>query len=217
MTSSAAAMEETLTGDDWLQLEDGFSITEDELLEAIASSEGLNSRSKPKIVYTPLYKHPLPASDKRFLHEENLKQILSARVPLQGISAVAKGDAWTLEEVYMRHGMDAMKDRNGTTPLHLAVQMNNVDCCMVLVNIGVDLNAPNLLGYTPLYVADLNKFQEISKLLRDHNASLKSSKIAVNPGQSPLDVVPERRSEVPRGPASQHSEYYRVTNARQYF
>lgn len=202
---------------DLLQLEDGFTITEDELLEAIANSEGLNSRTKPKIVYTPLYKHPLPVSDKRFLHEENLKKILSARVAMQGISAIAKGDAWVLEEVYMRHGMDAMKDRHGTTPLHLAVQMNNLDCCMVLVNIGVDLNAPNLLGYTPLYVAELNNFQEIAKLLRDYNASLKSSKISVNPAVSALDVFPERKTELPREPASQYSEYYRVTNARHYY
>lgn len=202
---------------DLLTLEDGFAITEEELLEAIASSGGLNSRTKKKIVYTPLYKHPLPVADKRFMHEENLKLILSARVPMQGISAVAKGDAWSLEEVYMRHGMDAFCDRHGTTPLHLAVQMNNLDCCMVLVNIGVDLNAPNLLGYTPLYVAELNRFQEIAKLLKDHNASFKSSNIAVDPARSVLDVVPERKSQPAESPASQYSEYYRVTNARKYY
>lgn len=194
-----------------------FTITEDELLEAIAKSEGLQQRSSKKVVYTPLYKHPLPVSDERFLHEENLKRILSCKVSTQGITAVAKGDAWTLEEVYMRHGMDCMEDRHGTSPLHLAVQTNNLDCAMVLVNIGVDLNSPNLLGYTPLYVAQLNGFQEIAKLLREHNASLQSSRVTVVPAETVLEVQPERRSNVPKSPSSRFSEYYRVTNAREYY
>lgn len=45
-------------------------------------------------------------------------------------------------------------DKNGSSVVHLAVQMNNIDCLMVLINIGVDLNKKNTLGFTPLYIAN---------------------------------------------------------------
>lgn len=195
-----------------------FSISYDDLLESIAKSEGLQSRSVPKVTYTPLYRHPLDVSEKRFAHEENLRKILSSKVAFQGITSVAKGDAWTLESVYMRHGMACLGDRHGTTPLHLAVQMNYLDCVMVLANIGVDLNIPNLLGYTPLYVAKLNGFHDIDRFLMERKACLKPSTVTVNPTTTVLEVIPERQStNQSKPPASQYKEYYRVTYAKQYF
>jgi hypothetical protein len=200
------------------QLEsNGFTITKDELLEAIAKSEGLNYGNKKKVNYTPLFKHPLDVSESRYLHESNLRRILSCKVSSQAITAIGKCDAWVLEEVYMRHGPECLGERNGTTPLHLAVQMNSIDCVMVLVNIGVDLNVPNHLGYTPLYVARLNGFSEIEKLLASHNATLKSSKIVIKPISTILEVTPERRSEVSPPPKSKYSEYHRVINSNHYF
>lgn len=81
-----------------------------DLMNAIAKGEGLYTvpRFTPHhstVHYTPLYKHPLPvSSEARYDHEHNLTRILSAKVPLQGMAAIAKCDAWALEEVYMRHG-----------------------------------------------------------------------------------------------------------------
>lgn len=215
-------MESSLHEDIDQILESGdLSITYDALLDSIAKSEGLQSSSVPKVTYTPLYRHPLDVSEKRFAHEENLRKILSSKVAYQGITAVAKGDAWTLESVYMRHGMACLCDRHGTTPLHLAVQMNNLDCVMVLANINVDLNIPNLLGYTPLYVAKLNGYDDIERFLVERKASLKPSTVTVHPTTTVLEVIPERQSSnsqtTSKGAGSQYKEYYRVNYAKQYY
>ena len=53
----------------------------------------------------------------------------------------------------MRFGDIVLSDKNGSSVVHLAVQFNNIDCLLVLINIGVDLNKKNALGFTPLYIA----------------------------------------------------------------
>ena len=108
------------------------------LLKTIARSEGYTSATLAsyetsgtggtrKQGYLPLYHHPLPVSPNRFFHEKNLSKVMSCRVEYQGIAAITKGDAWALEEVYMRSDLAVMGRKNGATPLHVAIQMNDIE------------------------------------------------------------------------------------------
>lgn len=165
------------------------------LQRSIARSEGLNTVSTKIKSYLPLYKHPLPVSDSRFAHEDSLRKILSCKVSFQGIAAITKGDAWALESVYMHNGIAALKGKNGSDPIHLAVQSNSIDCVMVLINIGVDLNAKNSHGFTPLFLANSAGLLKMKKLLIENGAKLTVERIAdQEPAGTILDVIPEKGS-----------------------
>ena len=143
-------------------MDDDFDLN---LLRAIARSEGLQNGKidtcdKSKITnvvgnkkYFPILKHPLPVSISRHDHEKALCKVMSSPVEYQGIAAITLGDAWALEEVYMRSGDVVLKEKNGSYPIHVAVQLNSIDCVMVLIHIGVDINKTNSLGFTPLQLA----------------------------------------------------------------
>ena len=162
------------------------------LLKSVARSDGLNSRNGKTKGYLPLFKHPLPVSDTRFLHEDTLRKILSCRLEYQGMAAITRGDAWVLEEVYMRGGPVTLTGKNGSTPIHLAVQMKSVDCIMVLINIGVDLNVVNNMGFTPRFLAHSASAVQIEKLLVENGALMVLESHYEEPVQTILDVVPEK-------------------------
>ncbi|RYG66386.1 ankyrin repeat domain-containing protein [archaeon] len=174
-------------------MDDDYTQEELDLLNCIARSEGLHNHSlKPKTNYTPLLKHPLPMSDRRYEHENVLRRVLSCKPSFQGMAAISQGDAWTLEEVYMRGGPIVLSPKNGNHPIHLAVQVQSVDCVMVLINMKVNLNAVNSLGYTPLFLAQASGGKEITKLLEKNHAQLYIDVDAHIPrSQSVLDVYPE--------------------------
>jgi len=168
-----------------------------DLLKSIARSEGLNSRKKDDESlkrYFPILKHPLPISDHRHEHEKILRKVLSCKREFQGIAAITLGDAWSLEEVFMRDGHTVLQDKNGSYPIHVAVQMNSIDCLMVLINIGVNLNMRNNLGFTPLQLAQASSFSQVEKLLIENNAKLDfdedAEKIIHHHGI--LDVIPQK-------------------------
>lgn len=118
----------------------------------------------------------------------------------------------------MRGGHSTLKEKNGNSLVHLAVQMGSigmvclmttmplllttvqvlltslcgVDCLMVLINIGVGLNEPNSLGFTPLYVAHSNRAAEVASLLAENGATMFVEKQTGGvPDSTALDVEPE--------------------------
>jgi len=122
----------------------------------------------PKFI--PLYKHPLPLSNLRHKHEANLRKILSCALEKQAIGAISIGDAWVLEEVYIRGAPVEVKDGNGFTPLHIACQLNNFNAVMVLLNIEVDINTLSVCGATPLYLAHAANARQCVTLLEEASA-----------------------------------------------
>lgn len=162
------------------------------LLKAVARSDGLNSRDGKTKGYLPLFKHPLPVSDTRFLHEDTLRKILSCKLEYQGMAAITKGDAWVLEEVYMRGGPVTLTAKNGSTCIHLAVQMKSIDCIMVLISIGVDLNVVNNMGFTPRFLAHSAGATQIELLLVENGALMVLESHYQEPVQTVLDVLPQR-------------------------
>ena len=163
-----------------------------QLLRSVARSEGLHSTDTKIKGYLPIFKHPLPVSDSRFAHEDILRKILSCKLEYQGMAAITKGDAWVLEEVYMRGGPPILQGKNGSTPIHLAVQMKSIDCIMVLINIGVDLNVVNNMGFTPRFLAHSAQATQIEKLLVENGAKMVLESHFEAPLTTVLDVVPEK-------------------------
>ena len=144
------------------------------LLRAVARGEPLTvSGSLPPAVvmrFVPVFKHPLPSSNHKYKHEAVLRRVTSCSLEKQAKAAITLGDAWTLEEVYMRGAPVDIKDENGFTPLHIACQLNNFDATMVLLNIVVDCNATSLAGFTPLYLALAAKATQCAKILEENGA-----------------------------------------------
>lgn len=196
-----------------------------DLLCSIANSEGLHTG--PKVAkYSPLFQHPLPLSERRHDFESSLKRILSCKIPFQGMAAITRRDAWSLEEVYMRHGDAVLGLKNGMSPIHLAVQMGQIECIMVLVNIGVDIDEPNSSGHTPLTIARSIRNEAVEKLLLMNNATEISSKQSDRLASTILDVVPERHNagcgEVYEGVESKSvispaKQYNAVMKSRHYY
>lgn len=187
-----------------------YTSEEIDLLDSIMNSEGLNAFDPTYKMtnFNPVLRHPLPLSDHRYLYEKNLRTILSCKPEFQGMAAISRGDAWTLEEVYMRHGPIVLTPKNGISPLHLSVQLNIYECVLVLINIGVDVNEVNSLGYTPLFVATKSGFDSIVELLTKNNAKIYNSKADENPETTNLEVYPERQSEIPAEKVPMNSYLY---------
>jgi hypothetical protein len=162
------------------------------LLRTVARSEGLYSVDEQTVGYLPIFKHPLPVSNTRFEHEDILRKVLSCKIECQAMAAITKGDAWVLEELYMRGGSKIMSGKNGSTPIHLAVQMKSIDCIMVLINIGVDLNVVNNMGFTPLFLAHSSGASQIFNLLQENGAKMVLEAHFEAPVTTVLDVTPEK-------------------------
>ena len=151
-----------------------YSDEDIELFRIIAEDEVLAKPLPPdreRILYKPLYHHPLPMSTARYHHERLLKRILTSPLDKQVLAAITLNDAWCLEECYQRGAPVAVMDRCGVTPLHLAAQLDRLDCCMVLVNIGVDVNASQLDGMTPLRLAIASQSIQCVRYLRQIGAT----------------------------------------------
>jgi len=107
---------------------------------------------RPKY-YQPVFKHPLPISAHSSGHDANLKRVLCCSLEKQAAAAVTLGDAWALEEVFMNGAPVGVPNPSGYSPIHMAVQVNNFECVMVLIKMGADVNAQTLSGITPLFLA----------------------------------------------------------------
>ena len=139
------------------------------LLKACAKSEPMTAMSATRPQrYQPIFKHPLPVSDHSADHDANLRRARCCALPRQVAAAVTFGDAWVLEELFMQGAPIDTKDKNGFTPLHLAVQMNSFESVMVLLICGVDVNATTLSGVTPLYLAVSAGASEAASVLREN-------------------------------------------------
>jgi hypothetical protein len=83
----------------------------------------------------------------------------------------------------MHSGNVVLKEKNGSYPIHVAVQLNSIDCVMVLIHIGVDINKTNALGFTPLQLAKSSGHVGIpvfTKRHYRHNRSCKSPVLQIS-------------------------------------
>ena len=140
------------------------------LIKAINRGEALTSpmpiSARPKH-FQPLFKHPLPISDHSAYHEANLRRVMCCSLEKQAGAAVILADAWVLEEVFMNGARVDIPDKNGFSPIHMAVKVNSFECVMALINMKANVNAVTLTGVTPLFLAQSLASKEIQQALID--------------------------------------------------
>lgn len=158
-------------GDFRFPAQDSTSEDTTNLLRAIAKSTSVVSPGQSRMGYKALYRHPLTVSKHRFEHEVVLNRIMSCPLHKQAAAAIVSRDAHSLEEVFIRGApVDIADPINGFTPLHLAVQLGSLECVMVLLNIGVDVNAASSSGATPLFLSGSQGMTEVKALLLERGA-----------------------------------------------
>ena len=62
------------------------------LLRAIARSETVRPAGTPVRNFFPILKHPLPPSERRLRHLDNLRYVMSCKLDTQAVAAIAKGN-----------------------------------------------------------------------------------------------------------------------------
>ena len=90
-------------------------------------------------------------------------------------------------EFLLTHGADPNKKNTvGSTPLHLAVSLNNINIVQLLLTRGADPNKKSTVGFTPLHLAVNRNNKEIVQRLLDHGAD---PNIQNNYGATPLHLA----------------------------
>jgi len=86
--------------------------------------------------------------------------------PLHGACTRRRG---SVAEFLVENGADInAKDRNGRTPLLIAIEANDLDTIKMLINKGANVNARNHGGLTLLDIAGKKGYTEIVELLKKH-------------------------------------------------
>ena len=84
--------------------------------------------------------------------------------------AVKAGDLATLRALLKQPGAAKTATADGTTPLHVATDLDNLEAATLLVRAGADAKAANRYGVTPLYSAALHGNAAMLTLLLDAGA-----------------------------------------------
>jgi len=102
-------------------------------------------------------------------------------VPL--VDAVKAGDLATMRGLLKQPGAAKAATPDGTTPLHVATDLDHLEAAALLVRGGADVKAVNRYGVTPLYSAALNGNAAMVELLlnagADPNAALPEGETAL--------------------------------------
>ena len=89
------------------------------------------------------------------------------------LNASAKGGVEEVKKLIDSGADVGAKNDDGFTPLHYAVDGNNIELAKFLIDSGADVNAKTNYGFTtPLYVATYWGNKEIQALLKKHGAVL---------------------------------------------
>lgn len=71
-----------------------------------------------------------------------------------------------------------LQDEKGNTPLHLAVEQNNIEIVKLLLGFGAKVNAQNKDINTPLQISAVHNYKEIAKYLIENGANVNNQNIA---------------------------------------
>ena len=86
------------------------------------------------------------------------------------------GGSYNVVRLLVEHGADVTsKMKDGSTPMHLAVQNGREDHTRLLLEFGADATVKDKGGSTPLHLAVQNKREDLARILLEHgtNAILK--------------------------------------------
>jgi ankyrin repeat protein len=108
---------------------------------------------------------------------------LRAAEPPRLIDAIKSGNRTAIRSLVKQPGVVTAREADGTTPLHWAVRVDDLDTVRLLIGAGADAQAGNRYGVTPLALAAVNGNPSIVEALlkagADANASLPEGETAL--------------------------------------
>ena len=141
----------------------------------------LDSNPEPtKKLVKLMYRHPLKGLLAQRASQE-IKALYYLPVHRRMHAAVARNNAWALEELVLQGHEVNIKNPTGYTPLHVAASYNFYECVMALLQLGAEVNVGSLAGFTPTYIAHATHSVESYNLLKDAGGLLEIPK-KVTPG-----------------------------------
>jgi len=108
------------------------------------------------------------------------------------LNSVKKGELSKVRDLIKRGANVNIKDKDGKTPLHIAVENNYEDIVKVLIQNNADVNIKDNNGNTPLHIAIMNGNEFIIKELLKAKAD---KNIKNNEGKTPYDLAKELNYE----------------------
>jgi len=104
------------------------------------------------------------------------------------VTAVISGDLVTFNTLLASNPVliNTKEQKRQESLLHVATRNNQPDMAKLLIEKGLDINAKNNLGATPLLIASLNGYVDLVKLLLSSGADLR---ITNNNGRSPVEYA----------------------------
>jgi ankyrin repeat protein len=83
-----------------------------------------------------------------------------------------EGKTKTACRLLLESGANAnIRNHEGNTPLHLAIELGRYDIIQLLLGRGADVHAKDNVGWTPYLLASIRGKREIMRLLSDHMGS----------------------------------------------
>ncbi|XP_060525063.1 GA-binding protein subunit beta-1 [Cylas formicarius] len=87
------------------------------------------------------------------------------------LKSAAEGNVGEVKSLLTK-GAPFLSDWLGTTPLHLAVQSNNVEVCEILLRAGISKDAKNKVDRSPLHLASYEGHVKVVETLIKHEAEI---------------------------------------------
>lgn len=117
--------------------------------------------------------------------------VAAAPADLRLVEAIKKGDHKAVRELLQNHADVNSAQPDGSTPLILAANSNDVEVADLLIRTGANVNARNEYGATPLFAACNSGNTAMIKLLLDAKAD---ANLALPLGETPLMSAVNRRN-----------------------
>ena len=136
----------------------------------------LQSNPQPtKRMVKLMYRHPLKGIPAQRADQE-MKSLYYLPPHRRMHAAVARNNAWALEELVLLGHEVNIANPTGYTPLHVAASYNFYECVMTLIEMGAEVNAGSMSGFTPTYIAHATHSVESYNLLKDAGGLLEIPK-----------------------------------------
>ena len=152
------------------------------------NSSYLKSNPQPtKRMVKLMYRHPLKGIPAQRADQE-MKSLYYLPPHRRMHAAVARNNAWALEELVLLGHEVNIANPTGYTPLHVAASYNFYECVMTLIEMGAEVNAGSMSGFTPTYIAHATHSVESYHLLKDAGGLLEIPKKATPGFRTVCDV-----------------------------
>lgn len=124
------------------------------------------------------------------------------------VSAIQENDLFLVKELLQSGANPEATNCHknyGSTALHLAAGLGNVEICKILLDYGTQVDARNFYGATPLVWAAKNNHTDVCDLLLKHGAFVDATPITGSqatpykqPYQAPLQILHAWRLALPK-------------------